>query len=90
MCDLHHRHSIFCVLPPYILRAIAENGTKEQASAAIQTLMTDTTFRSFRSQVAGEPVAQTVMGAEPTGKQRTIYNTNNSQNLPGTKVRRRR
>ncbi|MEP6987093.1 MAG: M4 family metallopeptidase [Chloroflexota bacterium] len=88
MCETTaHRHSIFCVLPPYILQAIAQNGTKDQANAALQTLMTDTTFRSFRSQVAGEVVIQSVMGAEPTSKQRTIYNTNNSQNLPGTKVR---
>ncbi|MBA3874764.1 MAG: M4 family metallopeptidase [Anaerolineae bacterium] len=88
MCETTaHRHSIFCVLPPYILQAIAQNVTKDQANAALQTLMTDTTFRSFRSQVAGEVVIQSVMGAEPTSKQRTIYNTNNSQNLPGTKVR---
>ncbi len=83
-----HRHSIFCVLPPYILRAIAENGTKEQATAAMQTLVTDTTFRALRSQNPGEGVvAQAAMTPLTTGKERTIYTANHSQNLPGTKVR---
>ena len=88
MCETTpHRHSIFCVLPPYMLREIAENGTKEQANAAMQTLITDTTFRAFRSQTATDVVAQAVMGAASAGKQRTIYTTNHTQNLPGKQVR---
>ena len=87
MCDLHHRHSIFCVLPPYILRAIAENGTKEQANAAIQTLMTDTTFRALRSQNFTDGSMPVAMSAGAPEKKRTIYTTNHSQNLPGKQVR---
>src|SRR5690349_14059852 len=87
MCDLHHRHSIFCVLPPYMLRAIAENGTKEQANAAIQTLMTDTTFRALRSQNIMDGVAPVALSAAAPEKKRTIYTTNHSQNLPGKQVR---
>lgn len=91
MCNTSgHRHSIFCVLPPYILRAIAENGTKEQATAAIHTLVTDTTFRALRSQpqaLTDGSAALASMAVPVTGKQRTIYTTKNTQNLPGTKVR---
>jgi len=89
MCNtIGHRHSIFCVLPPYILRAIAENGTKDQATAAMQTLVTDTTFRALRSQNPVEELAPPAVLTPPlTGKLRTIYTTNHSQNLPGTKVR---
>ncbi len=88
MCEsTAHRHSIFCVLPPYILRAIAENGTKEQANSAMQTLLTDNTFRAFRSQVVGEATAQALMSPPEAGKQRKIYDTKHSKNLPGIIVR---
>ena len=33
-----HRHSIFCILPPHIVKKIAENGTAKQKAMALKTL----------------------------------------------------
>ena len=49
MPETSHRHSIFCILPPQILRSIAENGTQQQREAVLRTLSTDTTFRALRA-----------------------------------------
>ena len=34
----HHRHSIFCILPPYLLLEISQHGSPAQRAAATQTL----------------------------------------------------
>ena len=91
MCQQNpHRHSIFCILPPYILRAIAENGTKEQRFKALNVLSGDMTFRSLRSGgrfslefARKRPLAFMLAG----DKQRTIFSANNSQTLLGVVVR---
>src|SRR3954463_4055994 len=80
------RHSIFCIMPPHILRAIMERGTLEERTAASGTLAVDSTFRSLRAtatllrQIAPEGAAR------PATKQRTIYPATNQQQLPGTIV----
>jgi len=83
-----HRHSIFCILPPYILREIAQNGTPEQRSSALQTLSTDQTFRVMRAdtRVAAQARRPSVLAAEGE-KRRTIYDARHTQNLPGDVVR---
>src|SRR5215211_876357 len=82
--------SIFCILPPHILREIAQNGTPQQRRAALHTLTTDQTFRALRAaQPSIAPTARrrpAVLAAEGQ-KQRTIYDTHNTQNLPGEAVR---
>lgn len=91
MCQqTHHRHSIFCILPPYILRAIALNGNIDQRSMALHVLSGDMTFRSLRlgahfslEYARKRPLAFMLAG----DKQRTIFSANNSQTLPGTIVR---
>ena len=40
MCD---RKPIFCVVPPYMLDAIARNGTPQQRTAALRTKAVDNT-----------------------------------------------
>src|SRR5262245_5382440 len=81
--------SIFCILPPHILREIAQNGTQQQRREALQTLATDQPIRAMR---AAQPLPTTtarrpsVLAAEGE-KQRTIYDTHNTQNLPGDVVR---
>lgn len=91
MCNNHHRHSIFCVLPPHVLKNIAQNGTPKQRSLAMQTLSVDNTLRALRS-TKGQPKAgtartgSTMLGAE-SQIQRTIYDAKNEQRLPGVVVR---
>ena len=47
-CHDHDRHSIFCILPPHVLEAIAKEGDAEHREWALQTLSVDTTIRSER------------------------------------------
>jgi len=84
------RHSIFCILPPHILVQIAKNGTAEQRNAALEALSLDHSLRSERQafslmgglQVLHEPAT----GGTPQA-QRSIYDTGQTQQLPGKLVR---
>lgn len=89
MCRGTHRPpSIFCILPPHILRQIAENGDKEERRAALLTLTTDQAFRIARAEqtAAEQPSRPAVLSADAV-KKRTIYTANNTQSLPGQLVR---
>ncbi|MDQ4139994.1 MAG: M4 family metallopeptidase [Bacteroidota bacterium] len=85
-----HRHSIFCILPPYILRALAEKGNDKQRSVALKSLSDDMTFRSLR---IGTRVPSGLNRKRPSAflvagdKQRTIFSAKNSETLPGVTVR---
>jgi len=90
-CHANHRHSIFCVVPPYVLDKIAQNGTPQQRAAALRTKSADATFRALRlaaqaTKAAQPPHAGLGAPALPT-KRRSVYSAANSQNLPGTLVR---
>ena len=90
MCQqIGQRHSIFCALPPYVLRAIAQNGTEEQREAALKTLSIDNTQRTLRGIRLAAPVSQALTSrvALRGEKQRTIHNAHNTENLPGDIVR---
>lgn len=84
-----HRHSLFCILPPYIVENIARNGTPEQRTIALETLATDQTIRALRATQA--PAAPSrrrgLLVSTATQKQRSIYDAHNTQTLPGTVVR---
>ncbi|MGH8657893.1 MAG: M4 family metallopeptidase [Gammaproteobacteria bacterium] len=83
-----HRHSIFCILPPHLLRLIAQNGAPKQRAAALNTLSTDNTFRALRATPSQAPGARRPARMVLEGrKQRTIYDTQNTQTLPGRVVR---
>lgn len=83
-----HRHSIFCILPLHPLRSIAQNGAPQQRATALNTLSTDNTFRALRATAPQALAArrQARIGVEGQ-KQRTIYDTQQTQTLPGRVVR---
>lgn len=85
----HHRNPIFCMIPPYILNKIAQEGTPKQRAAALRTKSVDNTFRAMRlsSQVGRTTQRSITPAAHPQEKHRTIYTANGSQDLPGTLVR---
>jgi Zn-dependent metalloprotease len=87
-CRHGHRHSVFCILPPHVLREIARNGNPAQRNAALDALALDGTFRTQRLtfHLLGAAVGPTAMAA-PAQVHRTIYTADNSQELPGTPVR---
>ncbi|WP_163997076.1 M4 family metallopeptidase [Pyxidicoccus caerfyrddinensis] len=86
-----HRHSLHCILPPYLAREIAQNGSAQQRAYALRTIAVDTTFRAMRLVRSGMPQATRRLIPGPmvveSQKQRTIYDVKNTQALPGTVVR---
>jgi Zn-dependent metalloprotease len=89
-CQAHHRHSIFCVIPPYVLDQIAQNGTPQQRAAALRTKSVDNTFRALRLAGAAAKATQPQTAATavvPPGKRRSIYTAAHTETLPGTLVR---
>ena len=85
--------TIFGILPPYILRAIAERGSVSQRATALRTLATDSTMRALRASLELLPPATArraphdLTQAEPA-PERTIYDAHSGQDLPGSVVRR--
>jgi len=90
MCLSGRRHSMQCILPPYMLRSLMLNGTENQKRAANATLAVDQTFRAMRAQLASavplEVRRRKVTVAQPS-KQISISSAANQEALPGTAVR---
>lgn len=90
-----HRHSIFCILPPHILREIVLNGDDDQRLAAMNTLSIDSTMRLTRatSQMVNNTSQQGLIGTDAPVVQRTIYSAASDDDndpqmtLPGTVIR---
>jgi Zn-dependent metalloprotease len=89
-CRAPHRHSIFCILPPHVLREMARRGSAAQRNAALDTMAVDATQRgqrmAFMLLAAAAFRPPPVTGAAPQ-VHRTIYTAGNDQTLPGTLVR---
>lgn len=91
---LPHRHSIFCIMPPHLLRHLAQTGEEDERTTALEALELDHTFRTLRAIRLATPVAAAVGAtatvsagtAEAGHKQRTIFNCHNTQNLSGPSV----
>jgi len=78
------RVSLYCILPPHILRKIAEHGDDEQRHWALHSLGLSERFRGQRD-VLGE-IGFTA--AVPAGeKRRTVYDARHAENLPGMLTR---
>lgn len=86
----NHRHSILCILPPHVLKEIANNGTEEQKAAALDTINSTTQLRAERQKMAEyRTVFQAAMIQSVTGgKERILYDAQNGSSLPGTVVRK--
>jgi Zn-dependent metalloprotease len=89
MCA-NHRHSIFCILPPHILRNIAKNGNQREREFALKTLGLDGTLRTTRltfSLLGGLKTQHPAAALAPPQKKRSIYDVRHKEDLPGTLVR---
>ena len=87
-CESRHRHSIFCIVPPHILREMARHGNAAQRNAALNSLALDATHRAQRMTMqllaAGPPQAVT---DAPPQVHRTIYTSGNQETASGQLVR---
>ncbi|WP_235608574.1 M4 family metallopeptidase, partial [Frankia casuarinae] len=85
------RHALPCAVPPHILERIVRNGTEEQRSRALSTLLQDTSHRTIR--VHNALMRSTRRGAVPprpapeTGPRRTVSDAGGTEILPGAMVR---
>jgi Zn-dependent metalloprotease len=82
---MYHRNPIFCILPPHMLKEIAQNGSEKQKDMAVKTMITSEKMRDQR-----ESTPETVSFAAPgatTTKNRLIYDEKQGSSLPGTLVR---
>jgi Zn-dependent metalloprotease len=75
-----HRHSIFCILPPFVLSGLAQHGTARQRAAALKTMTLSNTFRLLREAHRGSTMGRPpVTAAMEKHKQRTIFNSHNAE-----------
>ena len=84
--------SIQCILPPFILNQIAEQGTPAQRNWAVQTLVVSEQTRQVRAEIMAATIPTTPQpGDLPTRAaifmDRVVYDAGHSGALPGNKVR---
>ena len=84
--DFTHKNRMYSIIPPYILEAIARNGTPAQRKIAKQSLKETEVFRAIRISKLESRILPFTAFTSPH-KNRLVYNTSNSAKLPGTLVR---
>jgi Zn-dependent metalloprotease len=88
MCRTRVRTAIHCILPPYIVVAIAMRGTKAQRQRALRLLQVDHTMRFARADYQRlQGASRQAAPAAPVQKQRTIFDAGGTEALPGRVVR---
>lgn len=83
---MSHRHSIFCIIPPHMLQEIARRGTQAQRDLAIRNLTLSAEVRGYRQGLAVAAAKLDVADAL-AGKERVVYDAQNSSSLPGLRMR---
>lgn len=91
MCQ--HRHPIQCIVPPYMLDQLVENGPAPVRSQALRTIKQSEHIRNQRSLLQAQPRAEREVltnGIEAHSFDRSIqiFNANQGETLPGTLVRK--
>lgn len=82
-----HRHSsVYCFVPPHILKNIALRGTQRQKNLAIDTLKLSAQMRGQRQALAD--FAPATFRVAAGGKDRVVYDAKNGSSLPGMVVRK--
>lgn len=80
-----------CAVPPHILERIARNGSEQQRSWALSTLVRDTSHRMFRLHNGRLLAARRGVGpqvaAPPAGPRRTVSDAAGRETLPGRIMR---
>ncbi len=76
---------VLCILPPHMLREIAERGSLAQRESALRTLQASQQLRSQRQLLA--EVVELFAPTPGVGKQRAVHDAENGTDLPGRLVR---
>ncbi len=80
-------HCIYCILPPHMLKKIALNGSTEQSSKAMHTIITTEQLRGRRHGIVSMGTLGMALSAFQVAKHRTVYDARFSTNLPGSLAR---
>jgi Zn-dependent metalloprotease len=76
---------ISCIVPPYMLQRIMENGTPEQRKSASRTAKFSEQMREERQEESGKKTA--APSVQAAGLNRRVYTALHQSNLPGQLVR---
>jgi len=85
MCD---REPINCIIPPHILKNIAEKGIPSQSEKALMTLVSTEQLRGRRVGLSSMSTLFPSVDTGVKGKNRVVYSAKNGLSLPGVVVRR--
>lgn len=83
---MKNHSSIYCILPPYMLREIAKNGTAAQRYMALRTIASAEQVRAQRRMMKEVTELMTPLAAA-AGKQRNVYDAKHGSSLPGILAR---
>ena len=84
MCSKDHQHVHCTIIPPDILRNIADSGNAQQKELAFRAISISGQMRGRRDAINNIAIA----GAIPTGtKRRTVFDARHLRQLPGVIVR---
>ncbi len=81
-----HIHDIQCIIPPYVLDRIAQQGTPEQRELALRSIEVSRQIRQVRRAMAETPPTPRAAAA-PVAKQCMVYSADNGSSLPGRLLR---
>ncbi|HEY7152406.1 MAG TPA: M4 family metallopeptidase [Gemmataceae bacterium] len=81
-----HRHSIQCIIPPYITERMAQSSDPEVRSRALANLTASAAFRAVRVLAQAMPTLMVAMSPART-KHRLVYDAQQTDRLPGSLVR---
>lgn len=81
-----HRNPLHCVLPPHMLKELAEQGTPEERERAMRSLVLSGQIRGQRQQIA-ELISRPIAREAVAVKQRIIYDAGGQTELPGRRLR---
>lgn len=80
-----HCNCIFCITPPHMIERVISHGSSKQKERALKVLTHSAEIRGRRQSLINVPFD--VQRAAAPGKSRLVYNTAQTQNLPGNLVR---
>jgi Zn-dependent metalloprotease len=81
-----HRNPLHCILPPHMLKELAEQGTPLERERAVRALVVSGQVRGQRQQIAELSTRPTAREAISV-KQRMIYDAGGQTELPGRRIR---
>ncbi len=81
------RKPVQCIIPPHMLKNIAEKGKPGQSDKALMTLVSTEQLRGRRTGLTNV-AAMFPAAATGRGKYRVVYSANNGMSLPGMPIRK--